>query len=457
MDKKTAIETLVNDAHKRAAFTGVWLYAEGGEIVSKGAVGYRDPADTLPMGEDSVFYLASVSKQFTAAAILLLRRQGLLDLEDEITGFFPAIPYRGVKIRHLLNHTGGLPDYFPWVDRLAKAEHRIPGNEIILRFLCECGQAPEFAPGEKFSYSNTGYCLLAQLVEEVSGVPFEDFLRRNVFEPAGMHATRIWHRRKDGITIDNFAVPLYAEFGSGRWVLPDDCPLADYAVSTEGMSGDGEVHSTVLDLFRWDRALRAGAVLTREEQALMYTPGRLNSGEPAVDTDGDAYGFGWFLRDEPPLGRVVCHSGSMPGVGTWFERFLDADRVLIFLCSRDPLDVSAYVGFRDGLLALARDKEPEPIRSVEERALREPDRSGWDALCGRYDYPEDAYFRVDEVFRRDGDLLARVTIHDINLKNSYELKLWPLGENKFFIKDAGELCFEDNCLKHWGETHKKRL
>ena len=107
--------------------------------------------------------------------------------------------------------------------------------------------------------------------------------------------------------------------------------------------------------------------------------------------------------------------------------------------------------------ALVRDREPEPIQSVEERAVAEPDRSGWDAFCGRYEYPEDAYFRIDEIFRRDGELLARAAIHEFNFEKSYELKLWPLGENKFFIKDAGELRFEDGCVKHWGETHKKFL
>ncbi len=455
MDKKTLMEALARQAFERGSFNGTWLYAEGGEIITRGALGWLDPENTRPMREDSVFYLASVTKQFTAAAVMLTRRGGLLALEDEITKFYPEIPYKGVTIRHLLNHTGGLPDYFPWVDKLAKAEHRIPGNEIILRFLRECGQEPLFAPGEKFSYSNTGYCLLAQIVETCAGIPYEEFLRRNLFEPAGMTATRLYHRRKDGITINNFAVPLFAEFGSGSWVLPDDSPMADFAVTTEGMSGDGEVHSNVLDLFRWDRALREETVLTKEEQALMYTPGRLNSGENAADTNGALYGFGWYIRNDPELGRVVFHGGGMPGVNTWFERFLDADRVLIRLCSRDALDTGVYAALWDGMNALVRDREPEPIRSVEERAVAEPDRSGWDAFCGRYEYPEDAYFRIDEIFRRDGELLARAAIHEFNFEKSCELKLWPLGENRFFIKDAGELCFEDGCVKHWGETHKK--
>ncbi|MBO4330955.1 MAG: beta-lactamase family protein, partial [Oscillospiraceae bacterium] len=199
-DKNLKIDDLVREAHEKGAFTGTWLYAEHGEIVSKGAVGFSDLEDKVPLREDSLFDLASVSKQFTAAAVMLLRRRGLLSLEDEITKYFPEIPYKGVTLRHLLNHTGGLPDYMDWVDETAKKENTIPGNDVIVRFLCECGEEAVFAPGEQWEYSNTGYCLLAQIVETVAGVPFEDFLRDNIFEPAGMHATRVYHRRKDKVT-----------------------------------------------------------------------------------------------------------------------------------------------------------------------------------------------------------------------------------------------------------------
>jgi len=161
MDKGKLIENLIREGHEKGGFTGAWLYAEHGEIISKGAIGMKYPDGNEPLCEDMLFYLASVSKQFTATAIMLLRRQGQLDLTDEITKYFPEIPYTGVTIRHLLTHTGGLPDYMPWVEKIAKQENIIPGNDIIIRFLCECGEAPCFAPGEKWEYSNTGYCLLA--------------------------------------------------------------------------------------------------------------------------------------------------------------------------------------------------------------------------------------------------------------------------------------------------------
>ena len=109
MDKKTMMENLVHEAYEKKAFNGTWLYAEKGKIISKGAVGFRDLSDKLPRREDSVFQLASITKQFTAAAVMLLVRDGLLSLEDEVTKYYPEIPYPGVTIRHLLTHTGGIP------------------------------------------------------------------------------------------------------------------------------------------------------------------------------------------------------------------------------------------------------------------------------------------------------------------------------------------------------------
>ena len=201
MNKKELIEKYANEAYEKGSFNGTWLLAENGNIISKGAVGFRDPKDTLPITEDTIFQLASVSKQFTAAAVMLLLREGKLSLQDEITKYFPEIPYPGVTIQHLLTHTGGVPDYFDdedWFINIWKEEKRVPGNDEILRFLCETEAKPYFAPGENFQYSNTGYNLLALLVERLSETPYEEFLQRNIFEPAGLTSTRCCHIRRDG-------------------------------------------------------------------------------------------------------------------------------------------------------------------------------------------------------------------------------------------------------------------
>ena len=250
MDKKALMEKLAQESYEKGGFNGAWLYAENGVIVSKGALGFCDPEGKLPITENTIFQLASVSKQFTAAAVMLVVRHGLLNLEDKITKFFPELgAYEGVTVRHLLTHTGGVPDYFDdadWFINIWKTEHRVPGNDEIIRFLCETELKPSFAPGEKLEYSNTGYNLLALLVERLSGVPYEEFLQKNIFEPAGMSSTRCCHIRRDGVPFENYARAMVIE--DGRYVADVDAVGVSQVTAFDGLNGDDYVYTTILDM-----------------------------------------------------------------------------------------------------------------------------------------------------------------------------------------------------------------
>ena len=456
MDQNTMMQKMARESFEKGGFNGAWLYAEKGEIISKGVCGFRDPGDTKPITEDTIFQLASVSKNFTAAAVLLLVREGKLSLEDEITQYFPEIPYPGVTVRQLLNHTSGIPDYFDdadWFFKIWKEEKRVPGNDEILRFLRETEAKPYFARGEGLQYSNTGYNLLALLVERRSGVPYEEFLQKNIFEPAGMTATRCCHIRRDGVPFENHAQATV--FEDGRYVADVDSAAYGDVVAFDGLNGDDYVYTNIFDMLKWDQALRAGKVLTPEEQNLMYTPGKLNNGEDAVydADDGLGYGFGWATGRDKALGLIVSHSGGMPGVATWFERFLDADRVLVILSNRDAEDYRAFAGFWNGLQMIARDQEPEPIRTIEEIAVKDPDKSKWERFCGKYEHPEDADFIVDEVFWKDGELHARA-IDDDGIEMTF--RLYPIGEDEFGRKGGMlKLKFGEGCLKFDDYTCKK--
>ncbi len=455
MDKKTNMEELVREAYEKGSFTGTWLYSENGEIVSKGAVGFLDPEERIPIKEDTIFQLASVTKQFTAASVMLLVRKDFLCLEDEVTKFFPEIPYPGVTIRHLLTHTGGVPDYFDdgdWFTNLWKEEHRVPGNSEIVRFLCETELKPYFAPGENYQYSNTGFNLLAEIVERLSGVPFEEFLKKNIFEPAGMTNTRAFHTRRDGIPFENYARALVLE--DGRFVPDADSDEYGEVTAFDGLNGDDYVYTNIFDMLRWDQALREGTVLTREEQMKMYTPVKLLSGEPYADEDGDGYGFGWHVNQDPALGLTVCHSGGMPGVHTFYERFVDADRVLVILCSREELDIRAHNALFDGLRDIARDNEPKPIRTIEEIAVQDPDRSEWDSFCGKYDASAEEGLLLEEVFRKGENLYA--VLWDTDSEKRKTAQLYPLSENRFGLKwDSDEIVFSEAGVAFGGEPCRK--
>ena len=456
MDKNTMMQSLARELNQKDGFNGAWLYTEKGEIVSKGVLGFRDPEDTLPIKEDTIFQLASISKTFTSAAVMLLMRQGFLSPEDEITKFFPEIPYPGVTVRHLLTHTSGIPDYFDdadWFINIWKEEKRVPGNDEILRFLRETKAKPYFAPGEGLHYSNTGFNLLALLVEKLSGVPYEEFLQKNIFEPAGMTSTHCCHIRRDGVPFENYAQATV--FEDDKCVADVDSDEYGEVVAFDGLNGDDYVYTNIFDMFKWDKALREGKVLTKEEQHLMYTPGKLNNGEDAVYDEDDelGYGFGWAVGRDEDLGLVVSHSGGMPGVATWFERFIDADRVLVILSCRDYRDVRAYLSYWDGMEAIARDKEPKPVVSIEDLAIKDQDKSRWESFCGKYEHPEDADFIVDEVFLKDGELYANAIDDD---GHELSFRLYPIGENEFGRKGGLiRISFSDGCLKYDDFTCKK--
>ena len=455
MDKNTMMQNLARESHEKGGFNGAWLYAEKGEIVSKGALGFRDPAGMLPITEDTIFQLASISKNFTSAAIMLVRREGLLRLDDEITKFFPEIPYPGVTVRHLLTHTSGIPDYFDdadWFIRIWKEEKRVPGNDEILRFLRETKAKPYFAPGEGLHYSNTGFNLLALLVERLSGIPYEEFLQKNIFEPAGMSSTRCCHIRRDGVPFENYARATV--FEDGKYVADVDSAEDGDVVAFDGLNGDDYVFTNIFDMLKWDKTLREGKVLTLEEQELMYTPAKLGNGEDAVydEDDGLGYGFGWAVGRDEELGLVVSHSGGMPGVAAWFERFIDADRTLVILINRDVEEYRALDGFWNGLQLIARDKEPEPIRTIEELMLKDPDKSKWESCCGKYEHPEDADFIIDTVYMKDGELYAKAIDDDDEL----EFRLYPIGQNEFGRKEGMiRLTFDDGCVVYNDFTCKK--
>lgn len=360
MDKGKTAEAFVREAYDKGVFHGVYLLAEDGVILSKGAFGTRDPECRLPMQEDTVFEMASVSKHFTATALMLLKKRGLVDIDAPMKNYLPELPeiYKDVTIRQTLNHTGGYPDYKEWMWARAKQEGRIFGTAEVMLYLIESGDKPLFAPGEKMEYCNTGYCLLALLVERVSGVPFDDFIKNEIFVPCGMRSTRAYHRRLNGISIDNYAYGMILD--NGKYILPDDTPERDYVMWLDGLSGDGIVNSNIFDMLTWDRAQRSELILTAAEQAEMYTPGLLNDGSPC------GYGLGWFVRQEEGIGLVVDHSGGWPGYNAEYLRAIDRDIMLILLIDRTGGDLDARLAFIKGMVDIALGKEPAPLPAPAE-------------------------------------------------------------------------------------------
>ncbi len=265
----------------------------------------------VPATPSTVFELASVSKQFTATAIMLLVEDGKLGLDDRIVDRLPGLPplWAGITVRHLLNHTSGIPDYLR--PPLSLRDDHSGGDLIAL----VAGKPLEFPPGEGWAYSNTNYLLLGLIVERASGQAFPRFLDDRIFRPLGMAATRV----TDPLAIIPGRATGYEHAGGTLRVR-------DFLSPTLSATGDGGVSSSALDLARWSAALDGETLLRAPALRQMWTPGKLKDGTPTH------YGFGWAIGrdgDHP----VIEHSGAFPGFNAHLARYPDDKLTVIVLAN----------------------------------------------------------------------------------------------------------------------------
>ena len=324
------------------------LVRQDGKTVFERCYGLRDLRSRERIDPTTAFRLASVTKQFTATAVMLLVRDGKLRYEDALTDLVPSFPAygMGITIRHLLTHTSGLPDY---EDLMAAAEQGRPPiwsavrqihDDEVLALLRGAKQG-RFAPGTSWAYSNSGYVLLGLIVARVSGKPFGAFLHERVFAPLRMERTLAYERGRNEV----------ASRALGHTREADAFRQTDQS-STSATLGDGGVYSTLRDLARWDEALHAGTLLSPGAMKPALAPVTLADGSvprwPAGPPGGDnlspgapvAYGFGWFL--DPWRGRPrMWHHGETIGFRTAIERFPDDRLTVVILSNRNDLDPQA--------------------------------------------------------------------------------------------------------------------
>lgn len=307
------LDSLTDVYATQKGFSGNVLVAIDGLNVFEKSLKYADPILKKPFQSTSIFQLASVSKQFTAAAILLLKSDHLIDLDDELTQYIPELPYKDVTIRQLLHHTGGLPNYMYLVDKYWNKENA-PDNENVIELMAKYKLPIFFKAGYKYDYSNTGYVMLASIVERVSGLTLNDFLQRRVFGPLGMKNTYVYssadtsvtHRQEDGFRALRRGYARISE------------------TKNNGPVGDKGVCSTTGDLFLWDQALYNGSPISFDLLEEAFLPVKSSNGKEV------AYGFGFRLKveNEQP---VIYHNGVWEGFRTNFHRFPSTHNTIIVL------------------------------------------------------------------------------------------------------------------------------
>jgi CubicO group peptidase (beta-lactamase class C family) len=295
----------------------------GRPILAKG-YGLADLERKIPCTTNTNFRLASVTKQFTAMTILLLAKQGKLSLEDHLLKFLPEFPQYGkmITIRHLLTHSSGLPDY---EDHIPEGT-TIPLSDRDVLFILQQRDKTDFPPGSQFHYSNSGYALLALLVENVSGKTFPAFQKERIFEPLGMTDTVAYVAGLSSVSNRAYG---YANEKNG-WELSDQS-------ITSAVLGDGGIYSSVADLFKWDQALYTERLISRRMLADAFTAHSSHS-----DFEGSGYGYGWYVgkfRDT----EHVWHYGSTCGFSTKIKRFPRKKLSVIVLTNRRNAKISPIV------------------------------------------------------------------------------------------------------------------
>lgn len=298
-------------------FQGAVLVARDGEVIFSQGYGLADKKNDIPNTPQTRFALASVSKQFTAMAILILQEQGALDVNNNFCWYLSDCPesWEEITLHQLLTHTSGIPEYFGLADDFFDTMGTPSPPEDTLASVVNLPL--EFPPGEGWAYSNTGYFLLGLVIEQAAGQSYEMYLQENIFGPLKMKDTGY------GIYLPDMAVGL---------IGPDEARIMDVSIEFAA----GGLYSTVEDLLLWDQALYTDQLLPQEALSNMFT------GYAAVDSirnpifEGQSYGYGWFVGEDNGH-RIVHHTGSIPGFKTYIMRYLDDNITAILLNNQSLL------------------------------------------------------------------------------------------------------------------------
>jgi len=318
-----AVDDYIQSELRKQHIPGLALgvYRDDRIVTAKG-YGLANLELQVPVKPETVFQSGSIGKQFAATAVMMLVEEGKINLDDSITKYFPSAPttWQNIRVRNLLSHTSGLSEY-------ESEDKTRPGGPVNMRTDYTEEQfvkliesfAPEFAPGEKWVYTNSNYVLIGAIIRKASGEFYGDFLQERIFKPLGMTSTRviseadIIRNRAAGYRLVN------GEIKNQEWVAP-----------LFNTTADGALYFNVLDLAKWDAALYTEKLIKKSSLDQMWTPVKLNNG--TVNPDG--YGFAWFVHSMNGH-RMIEHGGSWQGFHAAIVRYPDDKLTVVVLCNLD--------------------------------------------------------------------------------------------------------------------------
>lgn len=308
------LDDFFSGLYRHGVFNGSVLVSKAGKVIFRKSLGLLDHAKKEPLNDTCMFQLASVSKVITATAVLMLHERGMIDIRQPVTKYLPDFPYDGVTVQELLNHRSGLPNYLYCLNNeICKPDYRMTNAEMYACLVAK-KTPPYYKPGKRFNYSNTNYALLALLVEKTTGVPFQQFVKDELFTPLRMKHTAT-------IRDIDLAQPNITRAYDNRW-RPIGFDASDYVL------GDKSIYSTPYDLFLFSEALYNNRIISAETQKLAYTAF-------SKEQKAKNYGYGWRLRNfKDPSELEVYHNGWWHGYRTSFHRRLKDTLTVVILSNK---------------------------------------------------------------------------------------------------------------------------
>ena len=309
--KTQQIDTMFKNMLSEKKFNGYLLVGKQRKIIYSNYSGFADFPKKKRLNKSSQFEIASVSKQFTAVAILMLYEQKKLDLNDTIQKFIPNFPYSKISIHQLLCHRSGLPDYFKFAEKYHKDENFLMSNDSLLNMMSVYKPKCLDVPNKSFEYSNTGYAVLASIVERVSGMPFYLFVNQYIFDVVGMKDTYFYHYGKG--KPEGYTVGHRSNYKSYE---------RDFL---SGVLGDKGIYTTANDLYLWDKALYEAKIISPATLQMAFSP------QNADRSPCSNYGYGWRLSCDEHGNALIFHGGLWNGYNTLFLRRLSDETLIIIL------------------------------------------------------------------------------------------------------------------------------
>jgi CubicO group peptidase (beta-lactamase class C family) len=314
------VDLAVEAQQKAQKIPGVSLaVCRDGKIMKAAGYGLANVELNVPMTPETVLQTGSVGKQFTSMAVMMLFEEGKMGLDDKIAKYIPESPsaWNDVTVRELLTHTSGIPDYGS-AEAMNKGVIDLRKDYTESQLIEAFAKMPMgFAPGEKWSYSNTGYVLLGIIIHRVTGEFYGDFLQARIFRPLGMASTQIISE-----------ADIVPHRSSGYRLVKGQLKNQEWVSPSLNTTADGALYTNVLDLAKWDAALYTTRLIRQSSFDLMWSPVKLNDGKTYP------YGFGWGLASRGGH-KVVIHDGAWQGFTMSIARYLDDRLTVIVMTNLD--------------------------------------------------------------------------------------------------------------------------